>query len=251
MTTTYWWKAYVEMVDDPKLMDFSFADIGGMTFLFHMAAELNNGGHLPDIPEICWRLRRTKEEVVPVIDKLLAKGILKPQDTGYLVVNWLKRQAPISDAERARQYRKRKHIETYSSQGDNGNVTIRDVDTDKNQIRQESDTETDENRWDVVVDDNGNVMIGNIHAYFEQHIGLLTPRIAEMIEGWIDDYPPGWVKEAIDVAVEQNVRKPAYVDAVLSNWKTEGKGGKKQNFKKLKQDPDSKQSREKYAEWNQ
>lgn len=253
MMAAYWWKAYVCILDDAKLMDFSLADIGGMFLLFNMAAEIGEDGLLPKMPEICWRLRRSTDDLEPVINKLMDRHILAPHDKGYLVVNWSKRQAPISDTVRSREYRKRKQVETYQSRDNHDNETNRDVDkiredTDKTRIDIEAD---DIDRWGVVVDDKGNVMMGNLHAYFEQHIGILTPRIAEMIEGWLNDYPPGWVKQAIDVAVEQNVRKPAYVDAVLSNWSTEGKGGKKTNYKKLKQDPDSKQSREKYGEWNQ
>lgn len=63
--------------------------------------------------------------------------------------------------------------------------------------------------------------IGHIFDLYEQEIGALTPLIAEQIKDWIDNYPHQWIEDAIQVAVENNVRKAAYVTGVLKNRNNE------------------------------
>ena len=68
-------------------------------------------------------------------------------------------------------------------------------------------------------------LTGEIYRQFENEICLLTPILSEKIGGWIDTYPLDWIKDAIKVAVDNNVRKPNYIDKILSNWKIEGRNG--------------------------
>lgn len=65
----------------------------------------------------------------------------------------------------------------------------------------------------------------NIFTLYEQNIGPLTPLIADSLHDLEETYPPEWVEEAIAVAVERNVRKLAYIEAVLNRWQTEGRDG--------------------------
>lgn len=67
----------------------------------------------------------------------------------------------------------------------------------------------------------------NIYRLYEQHIGSLTPLIAETLREAEATYPPGWIEEAIRIAVERNVRNWRYVEAILKRWKEEGKGERK------------------------
>lgn len=67
----------------------------------------------------------------------------------------------------------------------------------------------------------------NIYRLYEQHIAPLTPLIAETLREAEDAYPPQWIEEAIQIAVERNVRNWHYVEAILKRWKEEGKGERK------------------------
>ncbi len=63
----------------------------------------------------------------------------------------------------------------------------------------------------------------NIFALYEQHIGMLTPLIAEQLEDAAAQYPPAWVAAAFEVAVRQNKRSWRYVAAILQHWQRDGK----------------------------
>lgn len=63
----------------------------------------------------------------------------------------------------------------------------------------------------------------NIYTLYEQNIGPLTPIIAERLRGAENDYPSHWIEEAIQISVENNVRKWRYIEAILEDWRQRGK----------------------------
>lgn len=63
----------------------------------------------------------------------------------------------------------------------------------------------------------------NIFTIYEQHIGPLTPHIAQVLREAEATYSAGWIEEAIEIAVRQNVYKWVYVEAILKRWQAEGK----------------------------
>jgi DnaD/phage-associated family protein len=63
----------------------------------------------------------------------------------------------------------------------------------------------------------------NIFRLYEQNIGPLTPMIAETLRDAEETYPGGWIEEAMRIAVENNVRKWRYVEAILDDWRTRGR----------------------------
>jgi DNA replication protein len=63
----------------------------------------------------------------------------------------------------------------------------------------------------------------NIFVLYEQNIGPLTPLIADELRDAEQNYPLPWVEEAIQTAVENNVRKWRYVLAILERWRQQGK----------------------------
>ncbi|MCI0533795.1 MAG: DnaD domain protein [Verrucomicrobiales bacterium] len=63
----------------------------------------------------------------------------------------------------------------------------------------------------------------NIFRLYEEHIGPLTPMLAEGLQEAEDTYPPEWIEEAMRAAVENNVRKWSYVEAILKRWQSEGR----------------------------
>ncbi len=63
----------------------------------------------------------------------------------------------------------------------------------------------------------------NIFTLYEQNIGALTPIIADELRDAERNFPADWAKEAIRVAVKNNVRSWRYVLAILERWQREGK----------------------------
>jgi len=62
----------------------------------------------------------------------------------------------------------------------------------------------------------------NIFELYEQHIGPLTPMVAEYLKGAEEQYPADWFQPAFRIAVEQNKRSWSYIAAILRRWEAEG-----------------------------
>ena len=63
----------------------------------------------------------------------------------------------------------------------------------------------------------------NIFVLYEQNIGALTPLIAETLHEAEATYPAPWIEAAMRIAVENNVRRWRYVQAILEDWRTKGR----------------------------
>jgi DnaD/phage-associated family protein len=63
----------------------------------------------------------------------------------------------------------------------------------------------------------------NIYTLYEQNIGPLTPMIAESLRDAEEEYPLSWIEDSMRIAVENNVRKWRYVEAILEDWKSRGR----------------------------
>ena len=64
----------------------------------------------------------------------------------------------------------------------------------------------------------------NIFALYEDTIGMLSPIVAERLKEAEQRYPPGWIREAFEIAALENKRSWQYVAAILARWGSEGKG---------------------------
>lgn len=65
----------------------------------------------------------------------------------------------------------------------------------------------------------------NIYRLYEENIGPLTPMVADMLRETEQTYRLDWIEEAIRIAVQNNVRRWKYVEAVLHSWQEEGRDG--------------------------
>jgi DNA replication protein len=63
----------------------------------------------------------------------------------------------------------------------------------------------------------------NIYALYEENIGPLSPMIAEDLREAEQTYAAEWIEEAMHIAVQNNVRRWRYVEAILRGWKEEGR----------------------------
>lgn len=66
--------------------------------------------------------------------------------------------------------------------------------------------------------------VPSVYELYEQNIGLLSPIIADRIAEALDLYPIPWVEDAIGEAVAYNRRSWRYIERILQNWATEGRG---------------------------
>jgi DNA replication protein len=64
----------------------------------------------------------------------------------------------------------------------------------------------------------------NVFLLYEQNIGLVTPIIADQLIEAMELYPRVWIEDAIAEAVGYNRRNWRYVQRILQNWATEGRG---------------------------
>ena len=65
----------------------------------------------------------------------------------------------------------------------------------------------------------------NIFRLYEQHIGLLTPMLADELRGAEATYPMAWIEDAFRQAVRQNARSWAYVRKILEQRERSEKRG--------------------------
>jgi DNA replication protein len=72
----------------------------------------------------------------------------------------------------------------------------------------------------------------NIFNLYEANIGPLTPMIAETLREAEKEYPLIWIGDAMKIAVQNNIRRWRYVEAILKSWKEEGRDGGDQQHAK-------------------
>jgi DNA replication protein len=65
----------------------------------------------------------------------------------------------------------------------------------------------------------------NIFRLYEENIGPLTPLVSDMLRETEQTYRQDWIEEAIRIAVQNNVRRWKYVEAILRSWQEEGRDG--------------------------
>jgi DnaD/phage-associated family protein len=82
----------------------------------------------------------------------------------------------------------------------------------------------------------------NIFRLYEEHIGPLTPMIAESLREAEETYPNQWIEDAVRAAVENNKRSWRYVEAILRRWQEKGRDERKDRR-------DTEKDRRRYAEW--
>ena len=67
----------------------------------------------------------------------------------------------------------------------------------------------------------------NVFRLYEEHIGPITPLLADALRDAENTFPEDWIEEAFRIAVENNVRNWRYVAAILDRWQQEGRDERK------------------------
>ena len=64
--------------------------------------------------------------------------------------------------------------------------------------------------------------ISEVLNFYENHFGMLSDYIRQSIWKWCNDLNPDLVKRALEIAVEENVLKFRYANAILVDWANKG-----------------------------
>jgi DNA replication protein len=84
----------------------------------------------------------------------------------------------------------------------------------------------------------------NVYQLYEASIGPLTPMIAEALKDAETTFPPAWVAEAIQIAVDRNKRNWRYIEAILRRWEQGGRDDQKNRQDRR----DTEEARRRYAD---
>jgi len=91
MASTFWLKLYYEILDDPKMGWLDDHTWRRTIELFLMAGEKGDGGYLPDIEAVAWRLRTSNEDVTLCYEELVKHKIIEKTDEGWLITKFADR----------------------------------------------------------------------------------------------------------------------------------------------------------------
>ena len=133
MMTDYWIKLYIEILDDPKMATLPDKLWRRTIELFLCAGRLHQNGQLPDTKQLAWMMRIPTDELDLDLRQIAMTGIIEQTQTGWLILKFAKRQAPVTDVERQRYHRDRVHQQQYYD----------DVTDRSRSVTQITDTDTD------------------------------------------------------------------------------------------------------------
>ena len=108
----HWIKLYVEMNHDPKIGLLTDDLKWRFTSVLLLAGEIDDNGYLPELNDMAWQLHAVPETVAGQMRTLALRGLveLRQHPDGserWFVTKFAERQAPSTNAERQRQWRKR------------------------------------------------------------------------------------------------------------------------------------------------
>ncbi|PKN83358.1 MAG: hypothetical protein CVU46_17210 [Chloroflexi bacterium HGW-Chloroflexi-8] len=140
----YWIKLYNEIIDDPKMGSLPDRLWRRTIELFLLASKLmdHTSGDLPNTKQLAWLLRVNEDDLEMDLLQIESVGIIQKTTTGWFVVNFSKRQASTSDAERKRHQRERDQRKQYY--GNDSVTTQSQLVTQKQNTETETETEVEE-----------------------------------------------------------------------------------------------------------
>lgn len=125
MPSKYWIKLYHEILDDPKMGMMPEILFARCIKLFLLAGDHEQGGKLPTIPDIAWRLRIPEEEIESDLIELQRMGIAAQSSGVWQITKWKHRQRTMSSTERTQLWRANQKMREYQDEGP-ADVTFRD-----------------------------------------------------------------------------------------------------------------------------
>lgn len=108
MTSRFWVKLYIEILDDPKIGRLPNHLWRRAVELFLLAGREGNDGALPPVEEMAWTLRLSADKVLEDLHGLAEVGVVhEAEPGGWFVTHFAQRQAAVPVEERVRRFRVR------------------------------------------------------------------------------------------------------------------------------------------------
>lgn len=117
MPSKYWIKLYHEILNDFKMAKMSDRLFRRTIEVFLLAGDYEKDGLLPPTEDMAWRLRLTEEELETDLIELQQLGIVTNDGGQWSVHNFPERQGPMTEAERSRRRRQKRHMLEYQESG--------------------------------------------------------------------------------------------------------------------------------------
>ena len=219
----YWLKSYTDILEDKKYHKMPERAQLAMHEIFlvcKMVEQDKLTGLVPCIEDIAWLSRKPEEYWKEVIPELIKYAIIREEGNGYLIINYVKRQQPIPDDERMRQYRDRKNKKVME-----GN----DCETEESHERYEDETNRNGERERRVLresTDREEAPPPNFYSQFQAVIGLLLAgdKDFQYLKTLVQDYGEekilkiaAWLrKKDPDLKSMRNALRS--IDTAASNW---------------------------------
>lgn len=244
-----WLKMWTEWLHDPKMLALTLAEQGAWWRVVTFAQECNADGQLTkggggepltlDAIATCVHISTAKDRRVfdSMLAKMHAQGSLHWNSKTLTITRFAERQerTPSSTKEavreRVRHHREQKAVTENPLQP----LTIteqpgkRESSKEKSLLEKEAEAEVESNAEKLVTCNRETVSaeasLAEIAKLYEENFGILTPVLSEKFKDFVENYrgPFEWLKEAFAEAVTHNVRKWAYVEAILDRWQQEGR----------------------------
>jgi hypothetical protein len=100
MSNRHWVKAWLRILDDPKLGSLPDETWRFAVECILVAGENGETGHIPEANQLAWRLRKTPSKIAKNLQVLLDIDFLVADDDGTKVKNFAKYQSRVPDAVR-------------------------------------------------------------------------------------------------------------------------------------------------------
>ena len=213
MAGNYWIKLYIEILDDSKMATLPDRLWRRVIELFMLAGRYYKNGQLPDTNELAWALRMPMGELDLDLKQISQVGIIKKNEHGWVVVNFSKRQAKMTPAEKMRLYREKMHREEYY--GEETTTTA----TEPVTLSNASVTQITDNRYRSEAEADKR---SNIFNLYEQTIGMVPHNIVDELKDAEKTYNHAWLEDAFKISAVRNKRNWGYVKGILKRYETEG-----------------------------
>lgn len=224
-----WIKLYTEIVSDPKIGRLTDRQFRTCINLFAIAGIEDNGGVLPNISDLTWRLRIKEDALNNDMQALARVGILKKSGDTWTVAKFDTRQAKPPSAskdavrERVQRHRAKHGNDDVTTLHANGNALEEEVEVEVEvELEEEVEVEVEKKKKD----DFDPAFARALRA-FENDIsmisGSIAPDIADMWDLLTTNGVSDWWFTAIEIAVASNKRSWSYVRGILQNCLTQGR----------------------------
>ena len=240
----YWLKLnedFFRQKEIKKLRRIAGGDTYTVIYLKMLLRSMEDGGKLyyegsesDFASELALDIDEDVENVKMTVAFLIANGILHENTASEFEITTA-REMVGSEGGSARRMRKMRAVKAIAesekrllSQCDS-DVTARDTDID---IEIDTDTEIDTDRYKEAEEESAGaceevnpygeggqrLSTDTIQAYAANQLTVMSPRAMEDLNGFVDDLSEDIVRHAIDNALDQGVRKWAYVKSILNDY---------------------------------